>query len=158
MSEPEEKSVSSIVVSTDNYRSTYGPPSPILAKEPQDIQLPPLTREESIEQDRHRVHKILMEPFRYVLERPGKDVRNLLLEAFQAWVHCPLEVLIAIKEIISMLHNGSLLIDDIEDKSLMRRGRPVAHKIYGEASVINCGNYVYFQAMDACRKLKSPQV
>jgi geranylgeranyl diphosphate synthase type 3 len=61
----------------------------------------------------------------------------------------------SIKEIVSMLHNSSLLIDDIEDSSAMRRGRPVAHTIYGEASTINCANYVYFQAMDMCRALKN---
>ena len=37
----------------------------------------------------------------------------------------------------------------------MRRGRPVAHSIYGEASVINCANYVYFQAMNHCKKLNN---
>ena len=29
----------------------------------------------------------------------------------------------------------------------------MAHTIFGEAIVINCANYVYFQAMEECRKL-----
>jgi geranylgeranyl diphosphate synthase type 3 len=28
-----------------------------------------------------------------------------------------------------MLHNASLLVDDIEDSSILRRGIPVAHKV-----------------------------
>jgi geranylgeranyl pyrophosphate synthase len=34
-------------------------------------------------------------------------------------------------------------IDDVEDNSELRRGIPVAHKIYGVASTINSANYVY---------------
>ena len=38
-------------------------------------------------------------------------------------------------------------IDDIEDNSLLRRGLPVAHKIYGVPLTINCANFVYFLVM-----------
>jgi geranylgeranyl pyrophosphate synthase len=31
--------------------------------------------------------------------------------------------------IVQMLHNASLLVDDIEDSSILRRGIPVAHKV-----------------------------
>src|SRR5260364_184134 len=47
-----------------------------------------------------------------------------------------------------MLHNASLLIDDIEDNSKLRRGFPVAHSIYGIPSVINSANYVYFLGLE----------
>ena len=43
-----------------------------------------------------------------------------------------------------MLHNSSILIDDIEDNSILRRGIPVAHNVFGIASTINCANYIYF--------------
>ena len=47
-----------------------------------------------------------------------------------------------------MLHNASLLIDDIEDNSILRRGIPVAHNIFGIASTINSANYVYFLSLE----------
>lgn len=47
-----------------------------------------------------------------------------------------------------MLHNASLIIDDIEDGSKLRRGSPVAHSLFGVASTINAGNYIYFQALE----------
>ncbi|KAJ3495954.1 hypothetical protein NLG97_g3018 [Lecanicillium saksenae] len=52
-----------------------------------------------------------------------------------------------------MLHTASLLIDDIEDNSLLRRGRPVAHSIYRVAQTINSANYFYFCAMKEIEKL-----
>jgi geranylgeranyl diphosphate synthase type 3 len=39
-------------------------------------------------------------------------------------------------------------IDDIQDNSILRRGIPVAHSIYGVASTINAANYVLFIALE----------
>lgn len=44
-------------------------------------------------------------------------------------------------------------IDDVEDDSDLRRGVPVAHKIYGIAQTVNCANYVYFLALNEIIKL-----
>merc|ERR1711990_289537 len=65
----------------------------------------------------------------------------------------PSEKVKEIKEVIGSLHTASLMIDDIEDNSKLRRGVPVAHLIYGVPSTINTANYVYFQAMEQCYKL-----
>lgn len=54
-----------------------------------------------------------------------------------------------------MLHNASLLIDDIQDSSPLRRGAPSAHTVFGTASTINSANYVYFQAMQLLSTLPS---
>lgn len=47
-------------------------------------------------------------------------------------------------------------IDDIEDNSHFRRGQPAAHKVFGEAHVINCGNFVYFLALKECMDMGNP--
>jgi len=39
-------------------------------------------------------------------------------------------------------------VDDIEDDSELRRGNPVAHKIFGVPQTINSANYVYFLAYE----------
>jgi len=39
-------------------------------------------------------------------------------------------------------HNASLILDDIEDKSLMRRGQPCAYLKYGQDVAINMGCYL----------------
>ncbi|KAL7478311.1 hypothetical protein ACHAW6_004077 [Cyclotella cf. meneghiniana] len=66
----------------------------------------------------------------------------------------PIDILSEIKSITALLHNASLLIDDIEDNSKLRRGNPVAHSIFGVPSVINCANYVYFLALGRVQALR----
>jgi geranylgeranyl diphosphate synthase, type III len=103
----------------------------------------------------HEVDEKILEPFRYLLQNPGKDVRGALIDCFQEWLGVPEEALATIKDIIATLHNASLLVDDIEDNSKIRRGVPVAHAIYGIANTINCANYVYFLALEKCQSLRS---
>jgi geranylgeranyl pyrophosphate synthase len=57
-----------------------------------------------------------------------------------------------------MLHNASLLIDDIQDNSKLRRGVPVAHNIYGVPLTINAANYIYFLAMQKALTLRHSDV
>ncbi len=44
---------------------------------------------------------------------------------------------------IEMIHNFSLLHDDIEDGDIERRGRPTAWTIWGQPLIINVGDYLY---------------
>lgn len=90
---------------------------------------------------------ILLEPFTYIQQIPGKQFRSKMALAFNHWLNIPAVKLAAIGEVVQMMHNSSLLIDDIEDNSILRRGIPVAHKIYGIASTINAGNYVLVLAL-----------
>ncbi|CAO1304618.1 unnamed protein product [Diamesa hyperborea] len=100
--------------------------------------------------------KTLLQPFVYIQQIPGKQVRSKLGLAFNHWLNVPLEKLSAISEIVQMLHNSSLLIDDIEDNSILRRGIPVAHSIYGVASTINAANYTLFLALEKVQQLGHP--
>lgn len=112
----------------------------------------------SAEGQPHETDPALLEAYRYINSVPGKDVRGKLVDCFQLWmkVDSP-KVLQDIKEIVGQLHNASLLVDDIEDNSKLRRGVPVAHSIFGVASVINTANYVYFQALQKCHSLDHPE-
>ncbi len=46
--------------------------------------------------------------------------------------------------LVELPHNGSLIVDDIEDKSTERRGAESVHLIYGVDLSINAGNFMYF--------------
>ncbi|EJD08296.1 terpenoid synthase [Fomitiporia mediterranea MF3/22] len=96
----------------------------------------------------------LTEPFTYITSKPGKEIRGRLIEAFNTWLEVPEEKLTTISKVVSMLHSASLLVDDIEDDAQLRRGTPVAHKIYGVPQTINCANYVYFQAYQELFRLR----
>ncbi|KAK1171327.1 geranylgeranyl pyrophosphate synthase [Acipenser oxyrinchus oxyrinchus] len=101
--------------------------------------------------------RTLLEPYKYLLQLPGKQVRTKLSQAFNHWLKVPEDKLQIIIEVTEMLHNASLLIDDIEDNSKLRRGFPVTHSIYGIPSVINSANYVYFLGLEKVLTLQHPQ-
>lgn len=98
---------------------------------------------------------IIKEPYFYLTKEPGKEVRVKLIEAFNVWTKLTESQLDSVKEIVQKLHNASLLIDDIEDNSKLRRGKPCAHLIFGNPSTINSANFVYFEALHAVHSLGS---
>ncbi|XP_046963277.1 terpene synthase-like [Nymphalis io] len=105
--------------------------------------------------DKNQDEKLLM-PFTYIQQVPGKQIRSKLTLAFNYWLRVSDEKLRAIGEIVQMLHNSSLLLDDIQDNSILRRGIPVAHSIYGIASTINAANYVIIIALEKTLQLGHP--
>ncbi|XP_052772899.1 geranylgeranyl pyrophosphate synthase-like isoform X1 [Mya arenaria] len=100
--------------------------------------------------------KILLDPYLYICQIPGKQIRGKLALAFNHWLRIPDDKLQVIGEATQMLHNASLLIDDIEDNSNLRRGIPVAHNIYGTPHTINSANYVYFLGLQKVLALDHP--
>ncbi len=66
--------------------------------------------------------------FLLIIEALGKDMRDFLDFAI----------------IPELVHNGTIMIDDIEDGSEFRRGRPCTHRIYGLDVAINAGNAMYY--------------
>ncbi|KAG1848727.1 isoprenoid synthase domain-containing protein [Suillus subalutaceus] len=94
----------------------------------------------------------LLEPYTYITANPGKKVSDKLIEGFNLWLNVPKDKLAVIIRVAALLHNATLLVDDIEDDSQLRRGIPVAHKIYGIPQTINTANYIYFLA---CQELSA---
>ncbi|KIM38797.1 hypothetical protein M413DRAFT_419682 [Hebeloma cylindrosporum] len=97
----------------------------------------------------------ILEPFHFITSNPGKEIRGKLIEAFNIWLDVPSNKLQVIAKVVNMLHAASLMVDDIEDDSQLRRGRPVTHKIYGIPQTINTANYVYFLAYQELFALRS---
>ncbi|CAG8438076.1 8873_t:CDS:2 [Diversispora eburnea] len=102
--------------------------------------------------------EILLEPFNYLMANPGKEIRSKFIDAFDHWLNVPKDKLALITTVVEMLHTASLLIDDVEDNSILRRGVPVAHSIYGIPAAINCANYIYFLALNEIRKYNDPNM
>jgi len=53
--------------------------------------------------------KILLGPYDYMFNQPGKDIRKQLIAAFNAWLNVPEKSLAIITKVIGMLHTSSLL-------------------------------------------------
>ncbi|KAI9487878.1 MAG: geranylgeranyl pyrophosphate synthase [Benjaminiella poitrasii] len=109
-------------------------------------------------QEERTVEEIILEPYSYLISHPGKDIRAKLITAFDYWLQVPKNILIVINKVIGMLHNASLMIDDVQDDSDLRRGVPVAHHIYGIPQTINTANYVIFLALQEVMKLNNPEM
>jgi len=109
----------------------------------------------SSQRDKEQDEKLLL-PYAYITQIPGKNIRSKLSRGFNYWLNIPEDKLAIIEEIIQMMHNASLLIDDIQDNSVLRRGIPVAHSIYGIPGTINAANYVIFLALEKVLNLNHP--
>jgi len=48
-------------------------------------------------------------------------------------------------------------IDDIQDNSILRRGIPAAHRVYGIASTINAANCVHLIGLNKVHSLNHPK-
>ena len=53
-------------------------------------------------------------------------------------------IVFKIGALIEFLHTASLIIDDIEDGSILRREEQCSHLVYGLDRSINAANLIYF--------------
>jgi geranylgeranyl diphosphate synthase type 3 len=90
---------------------------------------------------------ILLEPVNYYLNQKGKNIRKLLCEMFGKLLGINSENIELINRITNNVHNASLVIDDIEDNSLLRRNQPCAHIKFGIPISINAGYYSIFKSL-----------
>ena len=100
----------------------------------------------------------ILSPYTYIDSLSGKKVRSKLIAALNYWFRVPQEKILIIDEVIGMLHNASLLIDDIEDGSELRRGARAAHTIYGVPLTINAAELTCFIAIQKAMELGHPHV
>ncbi|OAQ61212.1 geranylgeranyl pyrophosphate synthase [Pochonia chlamydosporia 170] len=102
------------------------------------------------------IETVVSGPYNYLKACPGKNIRKQLIMAFNIWYSVPADRLEIITNVIDILHTASLLMDDVEDNSFLRRGIPVAHSIFGIPQTINSANHMYFCALKELRKLENP--
>ncbi|GMG07914.1 unnamed protein product [Aspergillus oryzae] len=87
------------------------------------------------------------------LLQPSDDT---FIDALNSWLEVPAASSTSIKSIIGMLHHSSLMLDDIEDNSVPRRGSPTTHTLFGVGQTINSANYTFVCAFEELQKLQSP--
>ncbi|MBI3036570.1 polyprenyl synthetase family protein [Candidatus Woesearchaeota archaeon] len=95
-------------------------------------------------QDAEALTKAISEPVWDFLNRGGKRFRPIaMLMCCEAVGGNPKKIL-PFTVIPELIHNGTLVVDDIEDNSDLRRGKPVLHKIFGVDIAVNAGNTLCF--------------
>jgi geranylgeranyl diphosphate synthase type I len=73
----------------------------------------------------------------------GKQIRPLLVLLAAAAAGGDWKDALPAAAAVELIHNFSLIHDDIEDNSDLRRGRPTVWKIWGEAQAINTGDAMF---------------
>jgi geranylgeranyl diphosphate synthase type I len=77
----------------------------------------------------------------------GKRLRPVLCLLCSEAVGGQIEQALPAGAAIELVHNFSLIHDDIEDRSPTRRHRPTVWKLWGVAQAVNCGDGMYTKAM-----------
>lgn len=103
--------------------------------------------------------RVLLSPVQEILSRPGKAFRGHLVQAAWKLMDRDDEAPVELEALIEILHAGSMVVDDIEDGSITRRGGPAIHTLYGVPVALNAGNWMYFWPFEVLRGLKlSPEL
>jgi geranylgeranyl pyrophosphate synthase len=90
------------------------------------------------------LNKGIAEPIWEILDRGGKRWRPALFLLICEALRKDPEDCLDFAIIPEIVHNGSLIIDDIEDSSELRRGKLCTYKIYGVDIAVNAGNVMYY--------------
>jgi geranylgeranyl pyrophosphate synthase len=105
----------------------------------------------------HHWQKALLAPLRDFLSRPGREFRGSIVQS--AWTIAGRdlrEMPETLPMALELLHAGSLIIDDIQDESEMRRGQPALHCLFGAPVALNTGNWLYFAASTLIDNIELP--
>lgn len=108
------------------------------------------------------VAKALLNPVNDFFEKPGKNLRSQLVElGYRLSLprdpdYIPDGTLKSLQNascIVELIHGGSLIVDDIQDSSAMRRNQPSMHVTHGVPVALNAGNWLYFWALTQLKTL-----
>lgn len=91
------------------------------------------------------------------LERGGKRFRPAMcLLSFEACGGRKAEKIMPVAASLEMMHNFTLIHDDIEDGSELRRGKPCLHRTYGMPLSINAGDGLFALAFSSANATGLP--
>jgi len=94
--------------------------------------------------DKEQYVSAVIKPIREVVDRSKKAWRSYVFLACIDSVGGNSQPFIDWLAMPELIHTGSLIVDDVQDKSDTRRGGTALHLMYGEALAINAGNVCYF--------------
>jgi geranylgeranyl pyrophosphate synthase len=90
------------------------------------------------------LNKGIAEPIWEILDRGGKRWRPALFLLICEALGKNSEECLDFAIIPEVIHNGTLIVDDLEDSSELRRGKPCTYRIFGVDLAVNAGNAMYY--------------
>ncbi len=98
----------------------------------------------SYEYDPESIQQALSAPIWDLLDRGGKRWRAVLFLVIVEGLREDPEAYLPYACIPEILHNGTIIVDDVEDGASMRRGEQALHLVHGTDVALNAGNAMYF--------------
>ena len=94
--------------------------------------------------DPDALQRALSDPIWNLLDRGGKRWRAVLFLVFIEALGDDPESYLEYAAIPEVIHNGTIIVDDVEDGATHRRGDPALHHAFGTDVALNAGNAMYF--------------
>ncbi|MBU3724416.1 MAG: octaprenyl diphosphate synthase [Burkholderiaceae bacterium] len=106
----------------------------------------------------------------YIIQSGGKRVRPALLLMITGAISAHLQKTISpsglldadrcriMAAVVEFIHTATLLHDDVVDESGLRRGRPTAHVLFGNAASVLVGDFLYSRAFQMMVEVGSSEV
>ena len=98
---------------------------------------------------------LIKEIDQHIFQAGGKRLRPLLVLLAAKACHYNQRDHIILAAIIEFLHTATLLHDDVVDLSSLRRGHATANALWGNASSILVGDFIYSRAFQLMVKMKN---
>ncbi|HOW14356.1 polyprenyl synthetase family protein [Methanosarcina sp.] len=92
---------------------------------------------------------------RYLVDAGGKRLRPAVLILAAEAVGSDLKSVLPAAVAVELVHNFTLIHDDIMDKDDIRRGMPAVHVKWGEAGAILAGDTLYSKAFEILSKVEN---
>jgi len=97
----------------------------------------------------------LYTPISYSLNQKGKRLRPILVLLGCELFGSNPEVALSAAYAVELIHNSTLVHDDIMDEAAIRRGQPTVHKKFGLNSAVLSGDVMIFKAFKELSKQES---
>lgn len=98
------------------------------------------------------IEDILTQPVTYYTQIHGKNIRKYICNFLGVYLGVNKKNIDYVDNIINNIHNASLVIDDIQDNSIVRRNQECAHIKYGIPLSINAGYLMAFKILNSINK------
>ncbi|MCK5038575.1 MAG: polyprenyl synthetase family protein [Thermoplasmata archaeon] len=93
--------------------------------------------------------KIIERVSHHVIDSGGKRIRPaVMLAAYKSLNGKDVKEAVPLAASIELIHTGTLIHDDINDRSAVRRGMPTAHTKFGTSAALLTGDFLFVKAFE----------
>lgn len=104
-----------------------------------------------------RLHQALAVPVLHLLDNPGRSWRPYIAATVLSLLGTDPEPYRPLTAATELLHTAALVVDDIQDGSPTRRGRPSVHEVFGTAESITSGTLGYYTFDPLFQRVPQPE-